>query len=346
MRYVPALDGLRAIAVLAVIAFHADGGAMLPGGFLGVDLFFVLSGYLITALLAAEHDRTGGIALGRFYLRRLLRLSPALLLLLAGYMAVAPLLWPEASPAAHARDAVIAGFYLADYGYALWSLPLYLRHAWSLAVEEHFYLVWPLVLPLFLGARRPLRAVLALYVAAALWRWANFALLDWQVAYYRFDTRFAGIVAGAALALWRRERTDSAPALPPAAPVAALTLLALLMLTQRWQAPSAWLAGLPLAELASAVLIAGALDHGRGTASRLFTAISMPLPVRLGELSYAIYLWHFPISLLTRGALPWVPSVLLCLAGSTAMAWISWHTVERLGRLAKDRVRVRAPMPA
>ena len=75
MRHVAALDGLRAIAVVAVVAFHADGGGTLRGGFFGVDLFFVLSGYLITALLAAEHDRTGGIALGRFYLRRLLRLS-------------------------------------------------------------------------------------------------------------------------------------------------------------------------------------------------------------------------------------------------------------------------------
>ena len=338
MRHIPALDGLRAIAVLAVVAFHADGGAMLPGGFLGVDLFFVLSGYLITALLAAEHDRTGDIALGRFYLRRLLRLSPALLLLLAAYLAAAPLLWPAANPTAHARDAVLAGLYLADYGYALWSLPLYLRHAWSLAVEEHFYLVWPLLLPLFLGARRPLRAIMTLYAAAALWRWANFALLDWQVAYYRFDTRFAGIVAGAALALWRRERQDADPALPPAAPLAAIALLALLLLTQRWQGPSAWLVGLPLAEAASVVLILGALEHGRGTSSRLFAALSAPVPVRIGELSYAIYLWHFPISLLTRGTLPWATSVLVWVVGATAMAWLSWHTVERFGRLAKDRV--------
>src|SRR5690606_20056331 len=111
LRYVPQLDGLRALAVLAVVAFHAR-VPVVSGGFLGVDLFFVLSGYLITRLLADEYARSGRIALGEFYLRRLRRLYPALMALLAVYVVAAPFLFPEHSK--HQRDAAIAALYLSD----------------------------------------------------------------------------------------------------------------------------------------------------------------------------------------------------------------------------------------
>src|SRR3546814_6270958 len=145
MPFFPALDGLRAVAVLAVMVFHAMTG-FATGGFLGVDVFFVLSGYLITCLLLVEHHGAGRIAISAFYLRRALRLYPALLLMLAVYLLAAPWLFPEASVSSHARDALLAGTYLSDYSYAFFKEPFYLKHTWSLAAEEHFYLLWPLLL--------------------------------------------------------------------------------------------------------------------------------------------------------------------------------------------------------
>src|SRR5687768_11060779 len=136
MRYMPELDGLRALAVCAVLAFHA-GAPMAQSGYLGVDLFFVLSGFLITSILVAEHERSGTIAVGRFYVRRALRLYPSLLLMLAVFVVVAPLLWPEL-PAA--RYALWSALYLSDYTRALIGEPEVLSYTWSLSVEEHFYL--------------------------------------------------------------------------------------------------------------------------------------------------------------------------------------------------------------
>jgi len=136
------LDGLRAVAVVLVISDHC-GVPVFDQGYFGVDLFFVLSGFLITRLLVDEIDATGRIELWRFYLRRLLRLAPALLLFLAAYMLIAPSIWPQFDFLLHLRDAALVGFYLSDYSQAFWHNPKVLIHTWSLSVEEHFYLIWP-----------------------------------------------------------------------------------------------------------------------------------------------------------------------------------------------------------
>lgn len=340
MKHVAGLDGLRAIAVVAVVLFHAGSVPFATGGFLGVDVFFVLSGFLITALLAAEHGQDGQIALGRFYLRRFGRLMPALLLLLAGYLAFAPTLWPEMSRGEHARDAVLAGLYLSDYGHALFGLPQVLRHTWSLAVEEHFYLLWPLVLPFLLKCRNPARAMLWLYLIALVWRWTNFALLDWRIAYYRFDTRFVGILAGAWLALWLRQRPAGERLAPPALlPVLALGTCMLLFVSQSWQGQASWLIAMPLIEVATVLLILSVIGNAGEGRSVVLVWLSTPGMVAVGKLSYGIYLWHFPISLLTRGTMHWAASAAICLAGGGLMAWLSWHSVERLGRGLRERQR-------
>src|SRR5487761_2131823 len=153
LRYNQALDGLRAVAIGLVAADHC----WVPGfdsGYFGVDVFFVLSGFLITQLLVDEYDSQGQIDLGKFYLRRLLRLTPPLAILLAVYLAVAPTLWPHYGLWPHIRDAALAGLYLADYGRAFWSQPTLLEHTWSLSVEEHFYLLWPFAV-LLLGRVEP-----------------------------------------------------------------------------------------------------------------------------------------------------------------------------------------------
>ena len=138
MRYVPALDGIRAIAAAAVMAFHA----WIPGakgGFLGVDVFFVLSGYLITSILLQERQRTGHIDLGRFYLRRVRRLYPALLLLLVVCVGLGPFLWSKYTVEWHLGAGAIAGLYLSDYAWAVDFPMRHLAHTWSLAVGMSGY---------------------------------------------------------------------------------------------------------------------------------------------------------------------------------------------------------------
>lgn len=196
MPYNPALDGLRALAVLLALAFHSriEG---FHGGFFGVDVFFVLSGYLITRLLANQHSATGTINVPAFYLRRLHRLYPALLPFLGAYLIAGPLAFPNRQD--HARDALVAATYLSDYGFAFWKIPWLVQHTWSLSVEEHFYLAWPVALLLVL--RPPGRywapVVLSLTVAATLWRWHVVLNVDpWHQPYYRFDTRLSGLLLG------------------------------------------------------------------------------------------------------------------------------------------------------
>lgn len=342
MKHVAGLDGLRAVAVVAVVAFHAGDSPFAAGGFLGVDVFFVLSGFLITTLLSREFDPTGTIALGNFYLRRFLRLMPALSLLIVAYLALAPLLWPEYGRFEHARDALVGFAYLSDYGYAIWKVPEYLRHTWSLSVEEHFYLVWPLLLPTILRAKRPDKIALLLYLVAALWRLANFGIADWTLAYYRFDTRIAGILLGCCLALWLRERDRAGlPTVLPVSPdLPAAALVASLML-QAWKVPSAYQFAMPLTEVATAALILAIVRPGAKGSDWVLRCLEWRHAVTIGTLSYGIYLWHFPIALLTRHSLPYAQSLLICLAFSTCLAWLSYHSVEAFGRRLRKRFELR-----
>ncbi len=317
MRYNPALDGLRAIAVALVLAFHARlfGGF---GGFFGVDVFFVLSGYLITRILAEQHVETGSLRIGTFYVRRLRRLYPALLLLLAVYLAAAPWVFPE--HANHLRDAAVAGLYLSDYGFALWRVPWYLQHTWSLSVEEHFYLVWPMVLMVVFRLPRHwwAPAVFLLAVAATLWRW-HVALNDdaWYQPYYRFDTRLSGILLGAAAGLWN-------PSLPKAAAPMGALLLGIAVTQAHVKEMAALTSWMAMAEIGAALLVLGA-HHVR--------ALRWTPLVWVGKLSYGIYLWHFPIMYWLRGQDIAGWSSMLIGSGAAALcAAASYYTVERFSR--------------
>lgn len=317
MRYNPALDGLRALAVLLVLAFHAriEG---FHGGFFGVDVFFVLSGYLITRLLADQHSATGTINVPAFYLRRLRRLYPALLLFLGVYLIAGPLAFPNRQD--HARDALVAATYLSDYGFAFWKIPWVVQHTWSLSVEEHFYLAWPVALLLVLRLPRRYWApmVLSLAAAATLWRWhVVFNVDPWQQPYYRFDTRLSGLLLGAAAGLWK-------PQVPRLAAPLGGALLLLAMSQAYTKVDTALTVWMAVAEVGSLLLVLGA--------HQVRLLAWAPL-VWIGKLSYGIYLWHYPIMLWLRGH---DVTGLECLAigggGAFLGAALSYFTVERFAR--------------
>ncbi len=303
MKYVPALDGLRALAVLAVVAFHAH-APFAPGGYVGVDLFFVLSGYLITQVLAENGD------LRRFYWRRARRLVPALALMLAAYMAVYPLIVPGYP---HARDALLAFLYLSDYSLAFVHAPGFIRNTWSLAVEEHFYLLWPIV---FLRWRPSLRWLLAAFVAATWWR---AAWPGWEAAYHRFDTHASGLILGCAIASIRR---IDFPAWP------GLLILALCTALFEWKQPSVQRFGFTVAEVGAMIAILG----------RHPGWLSHPWLTYIGKLSYGIYLWHYPIMRITRDAgESWQLTLTVSLSLSLVAAAFSYHTIEAVFRSRRDK---------
>lgn len=313
MKYVPELDGLRGIAVLLVVLVHCKVPGF-AGGFLGVDVFFVLSGYLITSILLAEH-RAGAIDLRRFYWRRALRLYPALLLMLTVYLIVAPILWPGKP---HWRDALLAGFYLSDYSYAFIQAPHYLSHTWSLAVEEHFYMLWPPLLILALR-KRPAdlsQILLVALLAAIAWRWYSIDAL--RGVYFRFDSRLPGLLAGCWLATARpRLRL-------PERPVAwlGLGMLIFVVATAITGGRGSVTYSIPMAEAASVLLIYGA-------ASLPFLAQAKL--VEIGRLSYGIYLWHAPLMYAVQDW-SWPEKLLFVSVASFIAAWVSYHTVEAVAR--------------
>ena len=304
--HLPALDGLRGLAVLGVLLFH-DG--KLEGGYLGVDLFFVLSGYLITSLLLSEWAGSGTIDLKTFWIRRARRLFPALLALLPLVALFSYFFMP---PAEHARvrgDGIATLLYVANWhsvysGRSYWDMfrsPSPLEHTWSLAIEEQFYIFWPLlayfVLRLFKGSRF---AMLGLSLGLALL--SSFAMV-WigslpsgtARAYMGTDTRGASILLGAALAsaiaLWGTTQQTRKIRLLDAFGFISTILLGFAWVRLEGQDPRLYRGGFFLTELFVLVLIACAAHGDKSLVSRLFSI--KPLAY-VGQWSYGLYLYHWP----------------------------------------------------
>jgi peptidoglycan/LPS O-acetylase OafA/YrhL len=341
MKHIPALDGLRAAAVTAVVFFHAGVTRGSNGAFMGVDMFFVLSGYLITTILTHEYDRRGRVDVGAFYWRRFFRLVPGLALMLAAYVAVAGLVWPRYPAAAHYGDAAVTLAFLSDYVAAFALRPAYLLHTWSLAVEEHFYLLWPWLLVWLLPRGRALKVVLAACLLAIEWRVLSFWYSPWALAYYRFDTRVDGLLLGSVLALTLREYPKLLQVkLSPAVPYLVFGLIVLQFAAGAWGSPATGAFGITATGLLTVVLIYGCVARAeQGLAG---PRVLEWAPVRwIGVMSYGIYLWHYPISKVTRDTMSLGWSFVVCLGLASLMAWLSWHTAERLGRLGRDRLALR-----
>ena len=343
-RYQPALDGIRALAVAAVVFYHT-GVPGVGGGFLGVDAFFVLSGYLITSLLLAERARDGRIRLGRFWARRARRLLPALLaVLVATVVAGHFLLDPEALGLLRA-DAFAALAYAANWrmifrgtGYAAATATASpLQHTWSLGIEEQFYLLWPLVvagLTARLAATGARRLLIALCCAGAAGSAVLCALLYRPAAiartYYGTDTRAQALLIGAALAGVLAAPVSSAR-WRPLRVLGPAGLLGTLMLWHLAGDQAAWLyrGGLAVAALAAAAVVAAVVTAPRSPLARL---LALPPLAALGRISYGVYLWHWPIcTFVTAGAtgLSRWPLLTVRLAGTMAAALLSYHLIEQ-----------------
>jgi peptidoglycan/LPS O-acetylase OafA/YrhL len=342
---VAGLDGLRTVAVVLVIVYHVEPGP-LPGGSIAVDVFFTLSGFVITRLLIAEYARTGGIGLRRFYRRRWLRLGPALLTMCAvtALLSLAlPLpLFDGAWTAAVLAAVSVVNLVRAGESGPYSDLTAPLSHTWSLGVEEQFYLAWPLLFLLFLRhttARKVLAWVAALCVLPLLWRLALWDPTAAHRIYNGPDTRADQLLIGALLAVLLARLHADDPRLALLRRWAgrlcwpALALLGLVA----WQIPiadtSAWnpvwyTAGFMVAALLTATVVA-ALDLVPGSwPSRLLSIGALAWTGR--NLSYGMYLWHYPaIRLLSDLGVADDQLLPMGMVATVAAALASYALVER-----------------
>lgn len=359
MGYIPGLDGIRAIAVLAVLLYHS-GVAAVPGGFLGVDVFFVLSGFLISTLLLQEIEQTSAVSFGQFYLRRARRLLPALLATLA-LSSVLVLVFARDAAAQFRHDAVASMAYVTNWWYVVQDLsyfeamgrPPMLQHLWSLAVEEQFYLLWPLCLVLLYRWRgRPgvgrvaftVALVSTLLMALGSFIWNLPAAGDASRLYFGTDTHAMGLLLGAALAtVWRPgalPKQVAAPARVVLWAVAVGAVWALFRIFHTVGENSAWLyrGGFLIVSAVTAVIVALACHPAIG-----FGKLLAIQPMRyIGERSYGLYLYHWPIFVVTRPGidLPFdgLPAWIVRMGLTFAVAEASYRYLEvpvRRGALSK-----------
>jgi len=350
--YVAGVDGLRGLAVISVLIYH---GGLLAGGFLGVEVFFVISGYLITRILVQEWRSYGRIDVPAFWIRRARRLWPASFAVILATMAVTTLFLPD--ELLSLRGAALAGVLSVSNWYSIMANQSYfeavgrpplLRHLWSLAIEGQFYVVWPVVLTvglrLWRGRCAPigLVAVAGGVVSAIAMAWLYQPDSDPSRVYYGTDTRASGLLIGAALALtfsggFSRIPTTAIDAIG----LAALIGLAYVTVRLNEFDPLLYRGGFVIVDVLSAIAIAAAVSTG----ARLGRIVLDMQPLRwIGVRSYAIYLWHWPVFMLSRPQLDvrldgW-PLLILRVVAVGALAELSFRFVEmpfRRGRVPSVR---------
>ena len=354
----PALDGLRGLALVFVVTYHfTSSRGPFPGGWVGLDVFFVLSGFLITAMLLDEMRTHGRLSLPMFYARRACRLLPALLVMLAVWtvllLAFSDSTWFAATPggdgsgdpvdiSAALGQVGITLAYGANWVYALGSGDAPLAHLWSLAVEEQFYVVWPLIVLLLvkLPAARRAWPVLALAAVSATLPFVYYdGGLGTDRVYFGTDTRAVGMLLGAVAALaWHRRRSTGRPSWHPTARAwAGFTLIVAFVLTVGNGSVKS-LIGPALMALAAMQVVPYVVDR---PSSRLARGLDGRVLVWLGQRSYAVYLWHYLLATWLN-PLPSLVSIPVGVAASLALAWASWRWVESPALRYSRRFR---PMP-
>lgn len=339
MTYRPELDGLRGVAVLAVLAFHSRAPFAI-GGYLGVDIFFVLSGYLITSILLGEQQQQGRIDFKNFYMRRVLRLAPALALLVGGVCIVSLLTLSADAALANYKESLIAIFYFSNWSRAFELHPSgVLGHTWSLSIEEQFYLLWPTVMILLVGMQRYKLSTgrLVFYLATMIAGWRLILFLGGaspERLYNGLDTRADALLAGATLALWltsdsgKRLSADARflNCLRLAGPASAVGL-AIILVKARWYLPYMFVGGYIAIEAFSACLILHALLNTKDVLPRI---LRFRLLAWVGMISYGLYLYHYPIfRIMEAHEFGFVPTLL---GGGTAtfvLAALSYYLVEK-----------------
>jgi peptidoglycan/LPS O-acetylase OafA/YrhL len=361
MKYLPGLDGMRAIAVAAIVGYHL-GAPWLPGGLLGVGVFFTLSGYLITTILLTTWDRRGDLDLRNFWLRRARRLLPALIMVLIVVLVATPVLdhevLPERGIEALAALAAVSNWTTITSDVQPFTNPGPLDHLWPLAVEEQFYLLWPLLLLLLfktLRGRLDRMALVTLALATV-----SFLLMLLPAApgfenlhaYQGTDAGAGGLLIGAALAMvWpptqlaNKVSEDQRRLVDLLGAGALAIIVAMFVLTNEYPTWLSW-GGFLLLSLATAVLV-GAAVHPASVVGPVLGV----LPLRwIGERSYGIYLWHLPVvAFMPQGALAAHPLVRagVQLALIILLSALSWTVLENpirrhglLGALGQRRYEV------
>ena len=356
----PALDGIRAIAVLAVLLYHAELAAF-QGGFLGVDVFFALSGFLITRLLVEEYNAAGSISLKEFYVRRARRLLPAMLTVVVLAVIVTAFLVQDAAPRTR-EDAIAALAYFSNWWFIVseqsyfqtWGRPPLLQHLWSLAIEEQFYLVWPVMA----GAALKLVGGYVLIVIALVGSFLSSAWMAWMAwqrdypdsadasrAYFGTDTHSMGLLLGSALGAAGKSAGDFVvPSLKrwmPHVSAAALSLLIVSFYTIGENSRALYLGGFFAVSLLTVVLIYSTTYYSNPASRLLSNAVFR----WIGDRSYGLYLWHWPIFAITRPGVD-VPvtgaaCVVLRLGLTAVVAQASYVLLEtpfRKGLISRRRV--------
>lgn len=334
LAYRPSLDGLRGIAVLAVMAFHVD---LLRGGFLGVDVFFVLSGFLITTLLLQEWTRYGRISLGYFYARRALRLLPALLTLLVIWLLFVT--YYKHSIINETRKAILTTLFycsnlVSTFKWRVWLGPL--SHTWSLSIEEQFYLIWPILLITMLRLRlKPHRILLITILCASasavargvLWAGGS----DADRLYHGTDTRAEALLVGCAVGLlatsgmlfnqrWLNTHIRCLS-------LCAAIILLLLGAGAKWDAAYMYLGLFSVAAVAVALILIRLIVSPPKLALSILESCVL---VWIGRLSYGLYLWHLPVNEIVKtNVLPEAVVLMLRIGATFAAASLSFYLIEQ-----------------
>ena len=342
--YVPGLDGLRALAVIAVLGYHFA-IPQLTGGLLGVSIFFTLSGFLITGILLSTWERTGSLELRRFWLHRARRLLPALGVVLVVVLAVTAIVDAE-SLSKRWHETISAIFYVNNWTtiagggsyFDYFAGPQPLEHLWSLAIEEQFYLIWPLLLLALLRLSERLVDVAKVTLVLAAASFLLLAILahpglDNTRAYEGTDTRAGELLVGAALALlYRPSRIREKPpaglrVVVDLVGIAALAVMLWMVVSTTFYSISLYRGGFLLLSVATALVVAVVSYPG----SMLGRAFGIG-PMRwIGERSYGIYLWHMPVVAFTPQSLleeVSVPLVALHVTLTLVLAALSWRLIE------------------